>query len=334
MHRHLFSTTLVLAVAATVALTGCSVGAAGAGDTDGSATATSAPWKTAKTPFTPYWDAMYGVYDAADEVAKREKVEKLVATCMKEEGFDYLPVDQRRPKQVNDYMDAYGTAEWAARHGYGAYPTDEETAQLDEQVASEDPNDDYLASLSEGDAGAYYDALQGGGMSETEIMAMKAGGDVPEYDWQSAGCLGRSQHEVLGDDPTRSTRFEPLVAAMNALGQDQLTDPAIAPIDAEWSGCMAAAGFAGLPTKQSASDAVFAQSQDYWVSGATDEPTKELRATWREYEIEVAVADFDCSESVGYDDKALAVQTARETRFIADNQAELDELLAELAQGR
>ena len=72
MHRHLFNTTLVLAVAATLALTGCSVGAAGAGDTDGSATATSAPWKTAKTPFTPYWDAMYGVYDAADEVAKRE----------------------------------------------------------------------------------------------------------------------------------------------------------------------------------------------------------------------------------------------------------------------
>ncbi len=53
MHRHLFSTTLVLAVAATVALTGCSVGAAGAGDTDGSATATSAPWKTAKSLARP-----------------------------------------------------------------------------------------------------------------------------------------------------------------------------------------------------------------------------------------------------------------------------------------
>jgi hypothetical protein len=333
MHHRLLAATVMLAVAATVALAGCTSVGAGGVDTAGTAHSTAEPQAAAETPFTPYWNAMYGVHDAADEVAKREKVEKLVAACMTAEGFDYIPVDQNPPEQVTDYMDAYGTAEWAAKHGYGAFPTDDETAQMDEQIASEDPNGDYVASLSDGEIGAYYEALQGPPTGRDDVAAMKDG-DVPEYDWEGAGCLGRAQHEVLGDDPTQSARFEPLVAAMNALEQDQLADPAMAPIDAEWSECMAAAGFAGLPTKQSAVDAVFAQSTDYWDSGATDEPTQAMRAGWREYEIDVAVADFDCAETVGFADKSLAVQVARENQFVADNRAELDELLAELAQRR
>ena len=36
---------------------------------------------------------------------------------------------------------------------------------------------------------------------------------------------------------------------------------------------------------------------------------------------------------MGYDAKALDVQIARENQFIADNRPELDDLMAELAQG-
>lgn len=331
MHHRLSTIVSIVAVAVTASLTGCTAQpvAPSASGRPGSADEIE---PAAETPFTPYWNAMYGVHDAPDEIAQREEVESLVAACMVAEGFDYVPVNQKPPKQVTDYMQGYGTADWVAQHGYGAFPTAEETRQMDSQIASEDPNQEYVASLSDSEVGAYYDALQGAGPDRDDLVAMKDG-ELPEYDWQSAGCLGRSQHEVLGDDPTQSEQFEPLIAAMNALEQDQLADPAMAPIDSEWSSCMAAAGFAGLPTRQSAVDAVFAQSSEYWASGATDEPDDDVRADWREYELEVAVADFDCAEKVEFTDQALAVQIARENQFIVDNEPQLDELLAALAQG-
>lgn len=331
MHRRLSSPAVFAAVAVfAAALSGCTATPVQPDAADGP-DAASATQAAPETPFTPYWNAMYGVYDAPDQIAERREVEALVASCMAAEGFDYVPVDQTPPEQVTTYMDGYGTADWVAEHGYGAFPTDDETAQIDTQIASEDPNGEYVATLSDGEAGAYYEALNGPPAGLDARTGAKE--EVQEYDWQNAGCLGRAQHEVRGDDPTQSARFAPLIAAMNALEQDQLGDPAMAPIDAEWSDCMAAAGFSGLPTKQSAADAVFAQSSEYWAAGATDEPAEDVRAGWREYEVRVAVADFDCAESVGFAAKALAVQVARETQFIADNKSQLDELLAELAQG-
>jgi hypothetical protein len=328
MRHSLFATATILTLAASLALSGCTPAANVAEPDDDPA----APAQTtAKTPFSPYWDAMYGVYDARDEIEKREKVEELVAACMAAEGFDYTPINQTPADSISSYEEGWGTENWVAEHGYGAYPTEEETAAIDAQVLAEDPNQEYVAGLSENEQAAYYTALQSPSPDRESVAAMKDG-DAPAYDWESAGCQGAAQHEVMGDDPTQSERYAPLVAAMNALDQDQLTDPAMAPIDAEWSACMDDAGYGGLATRQSAVDAVFAQATEYWDAGATDEPTDDLRAGWRAYEIEVAVADFRCAETVGYADKELAVQAARETAFIADNKPELDAMLAELAQ--
>lgn len=321
------SVVVALAAAATLALSGCTTGETAPAETR----AASDPYVAATTPFTVYWDAMYGVHDDPREIAKREKVEKLIAECMADEGFDYVPVDQHRPKAVTPYMDGYGTEDWAAQHGYGAFPTDEETKQMDEQVASEDPNLEYVESLSESEQGAYYDAMQGsnppGGVYDEGEK-----GEAPVYPPEALGCQGRAEHDVNGDDPTQTSRFAPLVAAMNALEQDQLDDPAMAPIDAEWAECMADTGHPGLSTKQAASDVVFAQSSEYWDSGATEEPSNAIKAGWRAFEIEVAVADFRCAESMDYEAKALEVQITRENQFIADNRDELDALLANLAQ--
>jgi len=329
LRTHPISIPTALAVVAALALTACTSGpAAGDRDTAEADTATA----DARTPFSAYWDAMYGVYDDDAEIADRERVERLVADCMAAEGFDYIPVDQHPPKAVTPYMDGYGTEDWAAAHGYGAFPTDEETRQMDEQVASEDPNQDYVDSLSESEQGAYYAALESPGPDNDALLKMK-NGEMPAYDWEASGCRGRSQHAVTGDDPTQSERYAPLVAAMNALQQDQAADPAMVPIEAAWADCMADAGYADLPTRQSAVDSVFDQSTRYWDSGNSDEPSDALRDDWRDYEIEVAVADFRCGEAVDYDAKALVVQTARENRFIDDNRAELDEMLAEIAQG-
>ncbi|GAB3607634.1 hypothetical protein GCM10027413_30430 [Conyzicola nivalis] len=329
MHRSLLTIAAVLAAAATLALAGCVAEGTGSKPDDDRVAAVQ---PETRTPLSPYWDAMYGVYDARDEIEKRERVEELVATCMAAEGFDYTPIDQTPADTASSYEEGWGTENWAAEHGYGAFPTTEETAAIDAQVIAEDPNQEYVAGLSEKEQAAYYKALQSPSPDSESLEAIKDG-ETPAYDWENAGCQGAAQHEVTGDDPTQSERYAPLVAAMNALEQEQLTDPAMAPIDAEWSTCMDDAGYGGLATRQSAVDAVFAQSTEYWGAGASDEPSEELRAEWRAYEIEVAVADFRCAETVDYDTKELAVQVARETRFIDDNGPELDAMLAELAQG-
>jgi hypothetical protein len=324
-----FTTAVILAVATSLSLSGCT-SAATVAEPDDDSVAAAEP--AAKTPLSPYWDAMYGVYDAREEIEKREKIQDLLATCMAAEGFDYTPIDQTPADSASSYEEGWGTEDWVAEHGYGAFPTAEETAAIDAQVLAEDPNQEYVAALSEKEQAAYYTALQGPRPGRDALETMKEGDDAPAYDWQAAGCEGAAQHEVTGDDPTRSERYAPLVASMNALDQDQLTDPAMAHIEAEWSACMDDAGYGGLATRQSAVDAVFAQSAEYWEAGASDEPSEELRAEWRSFEIEVAVADFRCAEVVDYDTEELAVQAARETRFISDNKPELDAMLAELAQ--
>ena len=328
--RPLTTTIVALSVTATLALSGCAA-ADSEPDTAGDRATTQAV--ATETPFSPYWEAMYGVYDARDEIVKREKIEKLVAACMTAEGFDYTPVDQSPDTSVPGYEQGWGTEAWVAEHGYGAFPTAEETRQIDAQIVAEDPNLEYVAGLSQSEQEAYYEALDSPIPDRDALAAMNEGGDAPAYDWTTAGCRGEAQHAVTGVDPTQSERFEPLVAAMNALEQDQLSDPAMLPIDAEWSECMADAGYDGLATQQAAADSVFAQSSAYWDSGETDEPSKDLRAEWREFEIDVALVDFRCAETVGYAAKALAVQAARETQFIADNRVELDAMLAEIEQG-
>ena len=322
--------TTTLAVVTALALTACT--SQSPDDTDAVVTATATAEPDARTPFSPYWDAMYGVYDDSAEIAKREQVEVLIAACMAAEGFDYIPVDQTPDTDAPD-AEAYGTAAWVAEHGYGAFPTAESTRQIDEQVAADDPNLEYVAALSEGEQGAYYASLQGAAPDREALIAMKESGEVPAYDWTAAGCQGSAQHDVNGDDPTRSARYTRLIEDMNALAQAQAAHPAMAPIEAEWSGCMADDGYDGLPTRQSAVDAVFAQASAYWDAGAVDDPDPATLAQWRAFEIDIAVADFACAETVGYTDGALAVQVAMENRFIDDNREELDELLAEIAQG-
>ena len=329
MPQRLLTVTLTLAVAATLALSGCAASSP-APQADESDAAAEQP--EAKTPLSPYWDAMYGVYDDRSEIEKREKVEKQIAECMAAEGFDYTPIDQSPETSTSAYEEGWGTESWVVAHGYGAFPTEEETRQIDEQVAAEDPNQQYIAALSQKEQAAYYEAFDGPALTRGSVEAMK-GGEAPVFDPDKAGCRGAAEHAVNGDDPTQSERYAPLVAAMNALSQDQLTDPAMAPIDAEWSACMAGEGYDGLATKQAAADAVFAQASEYWDSGATDEPSEATRAEWRAYELDVALTDFHCAETVDYEAKALEVQVARENRFIDDNRSELDAMLAEIAQG-
>jgi hypothetical protein len=324
MHQRLLPITVVLGLAATLALSGCSFGGGGA----------DAELDPEKSPMTEYYEAMYGGYDEKEAVAQQKKVEELVAVCMADEGFDYKPVDQSQYTSFASDDEDRDTEEWVAEHGYGMNQTPEEQAEMNEQASEYvDPNQDYVTALSPTEQEAYYEVLYGPTPSDEELKAMESDGGY-EYNWETAGCQGSAQHEVNGDDLTQSDKYKPLMDDINAIWEKQQKDPAIVKVEAAWAACMADAGYADLTAKQDAMTEVSEEQNAYYESGATEEPDDATKAEWRAHEIEVALADFTCSKKVDYQKTYLTAQYRLENQFIDDHKSELDAMVAEIAQAK
>lgn len=302
-------------------LTACSAGADG-GKLD-----------PAKSPLSTYMEAIYGGYDEDAFAAEQVLIEEKVAACMSDEGFEYIPVDQTQ------YQSSFSGGEWlpddeswVAQYGWGFVnsPGQEAMNEPQEENAFVDPNQDYVLSLSESEQAAFYETLYGVSPTEEEL-----GEDGSyEYNWEDGGCYGAAQHEVQGDDVWSDEKNQPLIESMNKLYESVQKDPRILEANAEWSSCMADAGYSGLASPQAAQEKFLDDLNGYYegmTEGvATDDPKlKELGAQ----EIEIALADLACAKKSDSRQLALKVQFELEEQFIADNKAELDDLVAQSEQG-
>jgi hypothetical protein len=313
----------IAVLAVSLVLSGCS------GGSDGES---SSELKAEESPLSEYLAAVYGSQDQDDFAQQQKEAEELTAACMAEEGFEYIPVDYSsqyedmpEPEDIEDT----NTEEWVTENGYGINQTSEQMEEQSEQaVEYVDPNQDYVASLSEGEQAAYYEVLYGPGPDESEL---DEDGSY-EYNWEEAGCQGEAQHETSASSVWEDEAHKPVVDAMNGMYEDIQNDPTVKSLDAEWATCMADAGFAEFSKKQDAIDAVIEESNGLWEgteTGPTDEETKAAR----DHEIEIALADFTCSEEVDYTDKQLEAQFKVEEQFIADHKSELDALIADYEAG-
>lgn len=263
---------------------------------------------------------------------QQTQVEELVAVCMSDEGFEYIPVDQ-----TQYYSGSVSTGEewdpesreWVEQYGYGAIDFPGRDDQPDPEDIPTDPNAEYVESLSESEMTAYYETLYGPGPDEEEI-----GEDGSyEYDWQEAGCYGAAQHEVQGDDPYSSEQHKPVMDAINAFYTDVQNDPALADLNRAWSSCMTEAGFPGFATQPEAQNSIYDEINAFYESrpdGAEMDDPEYLAIG--EKEIELALADLDCREETDYRQASLKIQFELEEKFIQDHQAELDALKAALEQ--
>lgn len=321
-----------LAIASVLALSGCSGADGGAGG----------KLSYEDSPLGKYTSALWGEMDQAKFDEQQAEVEKIVAACMKDEGFEYTPNTQSGGvvMSTDSDMEDRETEEWVASNGYGMVQSQEEIeAQQAEAPEYVDPNQDYLATLSESETNAFYETLHGPGPTEEEMAAMEEG-EGYEYNWETGGCYGAAQHEVQGasgqayDDPKYKALFE----KMNTIYTSTQEDPKIKELDRSWASCMADAGFADFKTKQDGfmliSDAQNAIYESMEYDPETGEQLGDNTAAFAELkqqEIDVALADFRCSEKLNYMQESLKVQFAAETRFVEDNKAELDAMLAEYA---
>lgn len=317
--------------------------------------------ESVETPLTPYWEALYGGGADMDEQMKEQqemeaKIEKLVAACMTEQGFEYTAVV---PDFQND-IDMSGSDDdvwdpddekWVAKWGYGItdWPGREDEDQqqeLYEEEASDNPNYAYYESLPESAKVAYDEALSGPVLTDEEY----ADPDY-EYNWEEGGCYGQASHDLegdVGDDPL--IEYEDLIEKMNSLWEEQESDPKVIALEGEWASCMSDAGESGFDAQYDAAESI---STEYGElnptqvdpgpddSAAEGEAAEELDmspetnpeiAELKEREIALALVDLECREKTSYWDEMQKISFEREQEFIDQNKAELDAMKLALEQ--
>ncbi|RZU30674.1 hypothetical protein [Blastococcus saxobsidens] len=295
-----------------------------------------------ESPLSKYFSAVYGGELSPEEQEERfaeeqRRTEELVAECMQAEGFEYTPATGSGGYYVSDGSEwRPDDREWVAQYGYGAVksPFSEEPPPPEEEYL--DPNAEYVASLSEPEQMAFYEALHGPMPTEEE---MAEGGGEFEYDWTTAGCQGAAQHKVAGEDPSQSEEFRPLFDAINELYTDMASWPGMAELDAAWAACVDDAGHGGhadpMEAQTSIHDAMNAlyeeggMSEDGSMESGPDQVDMDALA---EREIELALADLECREETDYRDRSAEITREVEEQFIEDHKAELDALVAAAEQ--
>ncbi|MDJ0338520.1 hypothetical protein [Cryobacterium sp. PH31-O1] len=284
----------------------------------------------AESPLAKYMAATYQDYDEDSAMAMQNEQEEIVATCMADEGFDYVPVDNSQYSGMSDGGEEYGTEKWVAENGYGMSQSPEQIAE--QQAQSEefvDPNQDYVSSLSESEQGAYYEVLSGVQPTEEEL-----GDDGSyEYNWETSGCQGFASHEVNGDQPSEDEHAA-LYEAMGALYEDAQSSPTVVKLDADWAACMAGAGYSTFLKKADARELIMNEQNTLYESQAATGPNEQSLADLHEKELALAMADFTCAEKVDYTESSMKVQFELEEQFITDHKSELDALIADSEQGK
>lgn len=312
-------------------------------DTGRGDTSTASPDATAKVgPLSAYFERLAGGQNQDDMKEQAQRSEEIVATCMREQGFEYEPQDMSQAMTVvteDKDAPAYGSAEYAAKLGYGMSTQMEAAtdagAQPDKQWV--DPNADYVAAMSETERQAFYQALYGKGMA-ADAPDPEA---VQAYDWQTSGCQGKGQHEAYDSGLNAASTdpaFTSLQEELNKVWETVSTDPAMTAVDAEWSRCMADAG-SDFATPQAAMNSISARMDTlYNVSSANGdgsemasgtatsapEPDAAAVAELHKVEIDTAVADHTCKESTSYDARSQDIQFAAEQTFVDAHRTELD----------
>lgn len=282
-------------------------------------------------PLTRYLEQVYGGAEQTPEDldAQMRAYEGVVAACMQEQGFDYTPMDPAADGssavlEADAEAPDLDSEEYVAEHGYGMTTYTHEEVAPEPTEAFVDPNADYIASMSESEQAAYFEALSG---PDEQYEMTDPDAEPPAYDWTTMGCTGRAQHEVWeSEDPLSDPAFASLTEEVTRFHEGLATRPEVRALDAEWSACMADQGHAGYTSQMDAQmDISDRMSALYEQSSAeAPEPDPAAMAELRELEIRTALADLRCRQETGYTDKLSQITVAAEEEFVERHRAELD----------
>lgn len=239
--------------------------------------------------------------------------EELVAQCMAEQGFEYVP---RRGTfaELAPGEPQWHTREYAERYGYGTFV---QPKLVDTQVGRDgDPNAEILASMSLTERAAYDLALNGtsdGGVFES--------GD--EIDLEPLGCEGLRIADLINGDGKDDPVYVDATAHSRHI--DELLvgeDPRVAAADARWAECMSDAGWPGLAVQPDARALA-----EVWSLDLSDPETSVQTQADPETlanEISLALADFDCTTATGLAELRDEVRAELQQEYVDEHRDELE----------
>jgi len=226
-----------------------------------------------------------------EEIARRvDAAEALIATCMRDAGFEYIPVDYatvRAAMDSNSKPSGLNADEFRAQFGYGV-TTLSASAASQAVIGAGEQNIRIRTSLSPADRLAYDRALYGENTTATFVVALD-----DESFAQTGGCTRAAVVEVFSPEELGPG----FVNYQNAESTRVEQDPRVIAAYRDWATCMRDAGYSFSNSDEIRADLA---SRLNALTGGGDPATLTADAQaalsgLQGEELAVAAADHDCS---------------------------------------
>jgi len=286
---------------------------------------------------TSLWDREDEFRQAVDAFVLRR--EELIAQCMLQNGFEYAPDLYSMSFQItnNAFDEIYpDDAGWVSQYGFGVvsgHRTESGGSIWD--TRDDDPNADYVESLSESEREAYFLALNGPMLPPPPSVSISQA-HFNEWFRTERGCLGGSVIQAQEENPLfepRSEEFTPLFEAIAEMNQTILFSPEYEEIHRDWSDCMANLGHLGLISPSAAINRIVDALTHIQINQETS--LTNLRrmilqgeipegSRLQQQETELALADLTCRQAVSFSERAASIRHRAEAQFVADHRVLLE----------
>ncbi len=168
-------------------------------------------------------------FSSAGIMEQQSRVEALIATCMRRNGFEYVPIDPFAQQTTVSKVTRLSDEDFVRQFGYGV-----STLWGRGSGREVDPNERIRAGLSGADRRAYDRALWGDHPRTTFADAVDSG-DLTRL----GGCTRSAAQAAFGDGQIIAR----IVARFDALDERIGSDPRMVRADERWTDCMASAGY-------------------------------------------------------------------------------------------
>lgn len=218
------------------------------------------------------------------------------------------------------------------------------SSSAEAEAMPEAASTDSTAPETSAEAAASTDAVESTDDVAVSIPEQSVEAGASMVSMADQGCMGQAQAEVYGD-PTSGdqTQFQPMWDAYNAMYSEIETDARVTAAKDAWIGCMADAGHPGYTdvwgANQEANDkwgelngwnmseaggGVATTSSSVAATSSTG-PAPDKVAAFKDYEIALALVDFDCKASSDYATVSDTVRIELEQKFLEEHRAELEQ---------
>ena len=274
-----------------------------------------------------------------NEAALNRALAQFVAACMAEQGFTFIAgeglpnvgIGLGAPAQ-EETGPIFGTREWAQQYGFG-FSTDAwaNTGRNTTTGSVLDPNAEQVAAMSDAERAAWDVALSGEPPDLADLAAWNA-----QHPAGIGGCQGQAIAAYL-PMMTNDEQFVGLRNEMNRLADVVAADPRMFELNVAWASCMADHGFTARPDRD---EFWFTDVQNEWFAltgrdvlltwdwehspEGPPEPDRSLIPAFREREIAMAVADYDCLQQVSWVETQRAIDFDHQQQFVDLHRNELE----------